>query len=273
MGSLDGQVGIVTGAATGLGRHYAMALAQQGCSLALCDVRDEVLETARMVRSLGVKSIAEVADVSIPADVRRVVDGTANAFGRIDVLINNAAVMRTSTASDDLDKSIDDYDALVRVNLKGPFMFGRAVIPHMIRRHSGNIINIATDHVHTHPGRPTGGREARMDIYDATKWGLLGLTVAWAKELKAHNIRVNSFSMGATDTPMVRAFFGSPTPEQIATWIKPDELCTLAVRLLEEGPDGRTGENIGSWIGFDVALQPIPSPQRAAAPGGGPWAA
>jgi 3alpha(or 20beta)-hydroxysteroid dehydrogenase len=266
MGFLAGQLGIVTGAARGLGRHYAVALARQGCSLALCDVREEVFETARMVQRLGVESVAQVADVADPADVRRVVDGAASRFGRIDVLINNAAVLRTGTASDDLDKSIDDYEALVAVNLKGPFMFGRAVIPQMIRQHGGNIINIATDHVHTHPGRPTGGRDARMDLYDATKWGLLGLTVAWAKELKAHNIRVNSFSMGATDSPMVRSFFITPTAEQISTWIKPEALCALAVQLLEEGPGGRTGENIGSWIGFDVALQPIPQPLRAEAP-------
>jgi len=266
VGALDRQVAVVTGAAMGLGRHYALALAREGCALVLCDVCDQVFDTAREAHGLGTQAIAFLADVADPRDVRRVVDDGARAFGRIDVLINNAGVMRAGTASDDLDKSLDDYDTLVGVNLKGVFMFGRAVIPHMLSAGGGNIINVATDHIHTHPGRPTGGREARMDLYDATKWGVLGLTVAWAKELKPHNIRVNSFSMGATDTPMIRAFFNSPTAEQIAAWMSPEEVCGLAVQLLGEGPAGRTGENIGCWLGFELELKPNPRPKAVVQP-------
>src|SRR5437868_5712772 len=117
MTSLAGQVGIVTGAATGLGREYAMALGREGCSLVLCDVCDAVHETARLVQDSGARVFAHLADVSVPADIRRVVETAIGEFGRIDFLINNAAVMRGSTASDDLDKSLEDYLALVPVNL------------------------------------------------------------------------------------------------------------------------------------------------------------
>ena len=96
------------------------------------------------------------ADVSKPADVRRVVDGTLAAFGRIDVLISNAGIWRGSTATDGLDASLKTYDEVVGTNLKGVYMFGRAVIPHMIASgRGGNIINISSagaDNIHGHYG-------------------------------------------------------------------------------------------------------------------------
>src|SRR6202022_3495077 len=97
--------------------------------------------------------------------------------------------------------------ALVRTNLPGPFMPGRALVPHVIAQGAGNIVNIATDHVHTFPGRPTNGFGV-MDLYDTSKWGLIGLTLTWAKALAPHGVRVNAFCMDATDSPMLRHFAG-----------------------------------------------------------------
>lgn len=258
MGFLDDQLGIVTGAAVGLGKHYALALAREGCNLVVCDIRPEIAEVVRELQSLGVEAKAFVADVSVPQDVRKVVDAASGTFGRIDILINNAGIWRGSTATDDLDKSVDDYDRLIGVNLKGEYMFGRAVIPTMIAQQSGNIINISTDHVHTHPGRPTAGGSG-MDLYDVSKWGLTGLTATWARELNGHGIRVNSFCMGATDSNMLRGFYNFAAPEEeVAKWMRPDEVCGLAIQLLREGPGGRTGENIGVWLGFEIELKANP---------------
>jgi 3-oxoacyl-[acyl-carrier protein] reductase len=259
MGFLDGQAGIVTGAAVGLGRYYARALAQEGCDVVICDIRPEVDAVGRELDALGVRAVALHADVSKPDDVLRVVNTSLERFGRIDVLINNAGIWRGSTATDDLDRTLATYDEVVGTNLKGVYMFGRAVIPHMIAAgHGGNIINISSDHVHTHPGRPTGGGPG-MDLYDASKWGVIGFTTAWAKALRPHNIRVNAMCMGATDSYMLRSFnqFKAP-PEVVATWMRPEEVCDLAIQVIREGPGGRTGQNIGTWVGHEVVLQPTP---------------
>ena len=144
--SLDGKVALVTGAAVGLGNAFAQALASEGVRLSLCDVRDDVHDVGR---SLGNGTLATTADVSKAADVLRVVEATHDTFGRIDVLVNNAGVWGASLPTDDLDKTERDYAALIDTNLKGTFMFGRAVIPHMIAQGCGDIVNICTDHVQT----------------------------------------------------------------------------------------------------------------------------
>lgn len=263
MRDFEGQVAIVTGAAVGLGRQYALSLAQQGCAVVVCDIRPELEASAEAVRACGVRAQAHHADVSRPEDVRRVVDAAIAEFGRIDLLIANAGIWRASGPKDSLEKSLADYDTLIGTNLKGVYLFGRAVIPHMIAAGGGHIINIATDHVHTHPGRPTSGG-ASMDLYDASKWGVFGLTLTWAKALKPCNIRVNSFSMGATDSQMIRGFFNhNPPPEAVATWMAPEAVCDLAVQMHREGPSGRSGENIGVWVGFEIELTPVPAAKPA----------
>lgn len=263
MNGLNGQIAIVTGAAGGLGRHYALALADAGCRLAICDVRPSIEDLARELRERGVQATAYVADVSVAADVRRVVDGARAEFGRIDILINNCGIWRPTSPKDELDRSLRDYEDLIDVNFKGEFMFGRAVIASMLETGGGNIINVATDHVHTRPGRPTSGG-LNMDLYDTSKWGVFGLTLSWAKALQDHNIRVNSFSMDATESDMLRNAYGRPpTPEEMAGWMRPEAVCGLAVELIKEGPDGRTGENIGVWVGFEIELKSNPTPKAA----------
>jgi NAD(P)-dependent dehydrogenase (short-subunit alcohol dehydrogenase family) len=263
VGALAGQVAVVTGAALGLGRQYAAALAREGCHLAICDLRPEVEKVADDLRGFGSRVMAHVADVSDPSVARRVVDGAAERFGGIDILISNAGVWRGGDPADPIGKSLEDYDALIGTNLKGVFLFGRAVIPHMIAGGGGHIINIATDHIHTHPGRPTGGGGG-MDLYDVSKWGVLGLTLTWAKALSPRNIRVNCFSMGATDSNMLRGFYNfAPPDEAVADWMRPKDVCDLAIQMIMEGPHGRSGENIGIWVGFDIELTPVPPAKPA----------
>ena len=263
MGDLSGRAAIVTGAAVGLGRNYALALAKEGCDVVVCDIRPDVAKVADELRALGVRAQAHVADVSEAEDVRRVVDAAMAQFGRIDIQVSNAGIWKGSGPKDGVDKSLEDYAAVMGVNLKGVYMFGRAVIPHMIAAGGGQIINIATDHIHTHPGRPTSG-SGIMDLYDVAKWGVLGLTLTWAKALKSHNIRVNSFSMGATDSFMLRGFHNhNAPPSEVATWMAPEAVCDLAIQMIKEGPDGRTGENIGVWVGFEIELKPIPAAKPA----------
>lgn len=267
MGQLDGKVAIVTGAAVGIGSAFARALAAEGARLSLCDVRAEVADLAR---EIGAEALAAEADVSKPDDVRRVVEATKRAFGRIDVLVNNAGVWAASLPTDDLAKTIRDYDLLVGTNLKGSFLFGRAVIPGMIAQGGGDIVNVCTDHVQTcgspfelshddapgcpwagQPPRPTGGGPG-MDLYDASKWGQLGLTFAWSQALAAHRVRVNALCMGATDSFMLRGFHGhAPPPEEVARWMKPADIARLMLDLLR---DGRTGDYVGAAVGHPIVL-------------------
>lgn len=206
MARLDGQVALVIGAAVGLGRGYAKALARSGQHVVLCDTRPEVEQVAKDLQRYGVRALSCVADVSSPSDVRRVVDDSLAEFGRIDILIADAGIWRGGGPKDNLGKSLADYDALIGVNLRGANLFGRAVIPAMIAAGGGHMINIATDHVHTHPGRPTAGGST-MDLYDTSKWALNGLTDGGAQALAPHNIRMNVLAIGPTDTEMLRALF------------------------------------------------------------------
>ena len=267
MGQLDGKVAIVTGAAVGIGSAFARALAAAGARLSLCDVRDEVMELAR---ELGKPTLAARADVSKAEDVRRVVATTLRELGRIDVLVNNAGVWAASLPTDGVEKTMRDYDSLVGTNLKGSFLFGRAVIPGMIALGGGEIVNVCTDHVQTcgspyelshddapdcpwagQPPRPTGGGLG-MDLYDASKWGQLGLTFAWAQALEPHHIRVNALCMGATDSFMLRGFHNhKPPPEEVAKWMKPADIARLMLELIR---DGRTGDYIGIAMGHPIVL-------------------
>ena len=250
MGLLDGRVALVTGAAQGLGAAFCEALAAEGATVVGCDVRPEV-ETLpeRLPRAEGL-----TADVSRADDVRRVVEH-ARSRGTVGVLVNNAGAFTTSHPKDPIAKAQDDFETVIGTNLRGTFLFGRAVATVMLEQgEGGDIVNVSTDHVLPPPGRPTGGGPA-MDVYDASKWALRGLTEAWALALAKRRIRVNELCMGATDTAMLRGFYrGDPPAEEVAGWMQPAEIAEVLIALLREGPEGRTGEQIPLWAGHPVEL-------------------
>jgi NAD(P)-dependent dehydrogenase (short-subunit alcohol dehydrogenase family) len=237
-------VALITGAARGLGRSFALGLAAHGYEVVGCD-RDTA------VRDL--EGLTFLADVSRPEDVRRVVDGTRERFGRIDVLVNNAGIARATRAGHDWERGLSDYNDLIGTNLYGAFLFGRAVAPIMIAQRTGHIVNVSTDHVYPVPGEKVWGHGG-MDLYNASKWALNGLTLDWAATLGRKGIRVNGLCLGATDTPMLRAFSDDVGDDVAATWMQPSQICDLLIVLLEVGPDGRTGHNLGCWIGRPIRL-------------------
>lgn len=285
--SLKGKNAIVTGAAVGIGPAYAQALAAEGVNVAVCDLREEILDLPAQLEAHGVKAVGWVADVSIAEDVRKVVDGTVEAFGGIDILISNAGKCWVSVADDDLDKTLADYEGMVGTNLKGEYLMGRAVIEQLLKQgRGGEIVNVATDHMVTcgspfeicpkldtctwaDAPRPTGGGDV-MDIYDASKWGLNGFLFAWAKALRPHGIRVNGMCMGATDSWMIRDFYGYPQTreaenaeqkQEVDTWMAKENTAQVVVNLLKEGPDGRTAQNINLCTGRPTVLEP-PLPNK-----------
>lgn len=273
--SLEGQSAIVTGAALGLGNAFARALAGEGANVTVCDVREEVNDLVPALEASGVQAQAFVADVGVVEDVRRVVDGHVDRFGGVDVLVSNAGVWRASTATDDLDKTLDDYDFVVNTNLKGVYLFGRAVIPHMIAGGGGNIVHISSDHIATcgtpyrrgcdeapdcvwrdQGPRPTGGGPD-MDLYDASKWGINGFTIPWSKALREQKVRVNGLCMGATDSHMVRTFHEqNPDSGILVNAMRAEDVAALMVDLINEGPEGRTGNNINIAVGHPIELPP-----------------
>jgi NAD(P)-dependent dehydrogenase (short-subunit alcohol dehydrogenase family) len=271
---LSGRTAIVTGAAIGLGHHYALALAAAGVNVAVCDLREAVLDLPGELRRHGVDAVAWQGNVADPEHVKTVVEGARARFGRIDILISNAGVWQETRADDALDKTAGDYERIVGTNLKGVYFFGRAVIPVLLEQASGGeIVNIATDHMvtcgtpwHVCPRletcpwrdapRPTGGGDG-MDLYDAAKWGMNGLLYAWARALAPAGIRVNQFCMGATDTNMLRAFYGyGPEAESDPAWMRPEDNARVLIELLEEGPTGRNAQNINFCVGRPVRLEP-----------------
>ncbi len=282
--SLQAKSAIVTGAAVGIGPAFAKALAQHGVNVAVCDIREEIMALPAELQAFGVQAKAWVADVSQPDDVRRVVGGAVAEFGGLDILINNAGKCWASKPDDDLDKTLADYEGMIGTNLKGEYLMGRAVIAQLLEQgRGGEIVNVATDHMVTcgapHelcPGldtcpwkdapRPTG--TDAMDIYDASKWGLNGFLYGWAKALKPHNIRVNAMCMGATDSWMIRDFFGFPQTREeetaaqkaeVDTWMAKEDTARVVIELLEEGPNGRNAQNINLCVGRPVKLEaPLP---------------
>jgi 3-oxoacyl-[acyl-carrier protein] reductase len=267
---LPGRRAIVTGAANGLGRAFAAALAYAGATVAVCDIDRGVGE----LQAEGIAVLAQVADVVDPAAVKAFVDGAAERLGGIDIVINNAGIVRqTFPTTDSWDKAIADYDAVVGVNFHGCYLVGRAAIPYLVRQ-GGDIVNVTTDHVHTcgYPEavdhsdapdcrwadtrRPALGNET-YDIYDASKWALKGLTSVWARGLAEHGVRVNSFGMGATETPMILAHLkrkGVPPP---ANLMRPERVAQVLVELIAEGPDGRSGDSVQLWPDHPCVLPGI----------------
>ena len=164
---LAGKVGIVTGAGRGIGRATAVALAGEGASVTVCArSSSEIEETARLVRDAGHEALAVPADVSREADVARVVERTLEAFGRIDVLVNNAAT--NLPYREVVDLTLGEWNRVLDVNLTGPFLCSRAVLPAMIEQGSGKIVNISS----------IGGRSgaAGRSPYRPTKAALINFT-------------------------------------------------------------------------------------------------
>lgn len=192
MGVLDGKTALVTGAARGIGRAIAEELARNGANLALCDLKAEWLaETAASVEALGAKVACFSVDVSNGDAVTKAVASVMETFGSIDVLINNAGITKDGLM---MRMSEADWDAVLSVNLKGTFLFTKAVSRPMMKQRSGAIVNIASI---------IGliGNAGQCN-YAASKAGVIALTKSTAKELAARNIRVNAVAPGFIESKM-----------------------------------------------------------------------
>jgi 3-oxoacyl-[acyl-carrier protein] reductase len=191
----EGQVAIVTGSAWGLGRNHAERLAAEGAKLVLCDIlEDMVAETAASLPD----AISVKCDVSNADDVARVVQAAVDAYGRIDILINNAGGA-IGSAKPFWDVPDDEWNTIIDVNLKGAWLFTRAVLPVMREAGRGKIVNItSTAALRAVPGR---------GVYGAAKGGVVSLTYTMASEIGPFGITVNSVAPGLVEVPHPKKTF------------------------------------------------------------------
>jgi len=200
---LKNKVAIITGAGGGQGRAAALLFAKEGAKVVASDWNaDSGEETAAQVRAAGGEAIHIGADVSASAQVRRLIDGALEKYGRIDVLYNNAGVGYSSTLSmrDILKTSEEDWDRVLAINLKSVFLTCKCAIPEMINTGGGSIINTSSI------AALIGGEDAHA--YTAAKGGMISLSRALAVEFGPQGVRINCICPGVIDTAMVAPVVG-----------------------------------------------------------------
>jgi len=268
MSEFAGKVVLVTGCARarGIGRAISVAFARAGADVVATDVaaggtrneNEEGLEEKRLgwkgldslageIQGLGRRVLTLVGDVSHAADAERFVAEALAQFGRIDVLVNNAAAPHGADRRLIWEVPEEAWDLVIDVNLKGAFLMSRAVIPHMLKRGSGRIINMAS---------VSGKRgTARRGAYSASKFGIIGLTQVMAQELGAHGITANAICPGSVETSRREStsrreralverdpnapVLSLPPTGRVA---RPDDIARLAVFFASEASDHVTGQ-------------------------------
>jgi len=203
---LKGKVVLVTGAGSGLGEATARAFSNAGCIVACIDINQKAAErVSHDLAAQDVQSVAIQCDVSNADAVFRTVKAVDEQFGRLDIIVNCAAIDHTVSVNE---MTIEQWDSVIGVNLRGPFLFAKAALPIMQRQHSGYIFNIAS----TAATRAW----ANASAYHATKWGLVGFSRGLGVEGRPDGIRVTTIIPGGMRTHFFDRFVeqGIPMPEQ-----------------------------------------------------------
>ena len=239
MGRLDGKTELVTGGNTGIGREVCLAFAADGADVAINYIAREpdAESLVRAIEAGGRRALTVKADVTREEEVRAMVRGVLQAFGRLDILVNNAGIQKAQAITE---MTLEDWDRMIVVHLRGAFLCCREVVPHMQARGSGKIINTCSQLAYT-------GR-ARYTAYSAAKGGLLTFTRALAQEL-APAIQVNAVAPGLVDTGF------DPLPEsrkrEIALSLplkrlgRPDDVAPVFVFLASDEARYFCGQTLG----------------------------
>ena len=218
---LQDKVSIITGGASGMGRVAARMFAAEGARVVVADVTEQAAQSVvDEVAAAGGQAMAVAADVSKEADAKRMIDAAVEAFGRVDVLYNNAGIMPQADHSV-IDTSVEDWDRVMAVNVRGVFLGCKYAIPKMVEQGSGSIINIASFVALIGCSNP-------QDAYTASKGAVLSLTRSLAVQFAPQGVRSNAICPGPVETPL------------LMDWLVKDE---EAKRIrLARNPTGRFGK-------------------------------
>jgi len=240
------KVAVVFGGSAGIGRAYVMALAREGATVVAASrtmgpigdeaVKNTLAHTVKMADGLPGRVYAQVCDVESEQDIAETIAHAAANFGRIDVLINNAALM---TQFDPFEVTGDDWERILRTNVRGPDLAIRQAAPHMMRQHSGSIINITA---RAATFMPKG--DSKYDgglIYGTSKAALNRLSFYWSEQLKEYGIAVNALSPGivATDTAIA---YNPNVWDYGAKEATPEVLGPAMLHLAKQTASGITGQ-------------------------------
>ena len=232
---LAGKVAMITGGGRGIGRAIALSFAAEGASVVVSGrTSSEIKEVAREVEKQGRKSLALQADVSREEDVKNMIGETVKVFERVDILVNNAATNLPYRNVTDL--TLAEWNRVLEVNLTGPFLCCRAVLPTMIRQRSGKIINISS----------IGGRygAAGRSPYRSSKAALLQFTYCLAAEVKQYGIDVNAICPGPTETRMMKDIARGSLFQSL---IRPEEIAEVVLFLASQHSSAITGTAIDAF--------------------------
>ena len=193
MSSLEGKVAVVTGAGRGIGKAVSVALAKAGCRVVLAARTREQIETVQLeIISQGGHALALPADLTVDEDIQRLVEATQTKWGAADILINNAGWGKRAPV---VSANLTDWDQTFRLNLRAPMVLAKALLPNMIAKGEGAVINIGS------VSGKTG--EANGAAYSASKFGLIGFTQSLYEEVREHGIKVAVILPGFVDTPLI----------------------------------------------------------------------
>ncbi|WBO82973.1 3-ketoacyl-ACP reductase [Hymenobacter yonginensis] len=221
MASIAGKTALVTGAGKGIGRAVAIALAQEGVHVALlARTEAQLQDVAKEIEALGVKAVVLAADIADRAAVEAAVAKGTEALGSIDILINNAGI---GTFAKLVDMAPTEWEHIIQVNLLGTYYATRAVLPGMIARETGDIINVAS----------TAGQRgaATTSAYSASKFAVLGLTESLMQEVRKHNIRVSALTPSTVATDLaISNKLTDGNPDKV---MQPEDLAEFMVAQLK----------------------------------------
>lgn len=221
MVALKGKTALITGAARGIGRASAIALAKEGVNIAMIARTEETLQTvAKEIEAEGVKTSFAIADVSSNEEVTTAVAKLKEDLGEVDILINNAGIAKMGGF---MDLEVTEWEKIIQVNLLGAYYVTRAVLPDMIERKSGDIINISS----------TAGQKGApvTSAYSASKFGLMGLTESLAQEVRKHDIRVSALTPSTVSTDL--AVENNLTDGNQENMLQPEDMAEFIVAQLK----------------------------------------
>jgi 3-oxoacyl-[acyl-carrier protein] reductase len=248
-GKLAGRVALITGAASGIGAGIAVAFAREGADIVLADLSEESKAAPVLagIAAHGRQALFLRADVADAESVQNMADRAVERFGRVDILVNNAGIFTQSLLED---LPVEDWDRVLGVNLRGVFLCTRALLPQMLERRNGRVINIASQ-----LGQ-IGGVEVAH--YSASKAGVIGLTKSLAREVASRGVLVNAIAPGPIKTPILEEETEEWRAQKLAElpigrFGEVDEVTPTAVLLASDDGSYYVGQTLGP-NGGDVML-------------------